>query len=359
MTLQSLELENYRNYAKLSLPFSPEINILYGDNAQGKTNILEAIYFCAVSHSHRGSKDRDCIRFGEDEAHIKCFAVKGNFTDRIDIHLKKNHNKGIAVNGIPLKRASDLFGHVNVVFFSPEDLSIIKKGPSDRRRFMDLELCQTDAFYTASLTAYNRAVMQKNQLLKEIAFQPYLRDTLDTWNEQLVRYGTDIIRRRKEFILECAPLMREIHASLTSGKEEMLLSYEPDVEEGAFADRLRENAEREIRLKMSMVGPHRDDLKFSADGMDIRTFGSQGQQRTTALSLKLSEIEWVRRRRKDSPILLLDDVLSELDRSRQEQLLERIKGTQTILTCTGVDDFVSSRLTVNRTIHVKNGEIEI
>ena len=153
--------------------------------------------------------------------------------------------------------------------------------------------------------------------------------------------------------------MREIHASLTSGKEEMLLSYEPDVEEGAFADRLRENAEREIRLKMSMVGPHRDDLKFSADGMDIRTFGSQGQQRTTALSLKLSEIEWVRRRRKDSPILLLDDVLSELDRSRQEQLLERIKGTQTILTCTGVDDFVSSRLTVNRTIHVKNGEIEI
>ncbi len=357
MLIRSLELENFRNYESLLISFDEETNILYGDNAQGKTNILEAVYFCAVSRSHRGSKDRDCIAFQKNEAHIKCITEKDRFSDRIDIHLKKNHNKGIALNGIPLRKASELFGNLCVVFFSPEDLSIVKRGPADRRRFMDMELCQTDPLYTASLSSYNKAVLQKNQLLKDIAFQPALRDTLEVWNEQLLRYGLDVIRRRKKFLEECGPIIQEIHGRLTEGKEPLQVSYEPNVPEKEFAGKLQREAEREIRMKMCLYGPHRDDLSFSVNGMDVRTFGSQGQQRTTALSLKLSEIEWIRRRKKENPVLLLDDVLSELDRSRQSQLLESIKGIQTIITCTGVDDFVNERCAVNKVFRVVNGTV--
>ena len=357
MLVKSLELENFRNYQKLQIEFDPVSNILSGDNAQGKTNILEALYLCAVTKSHRGSKDRDMIAFGQEEAHIKCIVEKNGSPDRIDIHLKKNRNKGIAVNGVPLRRASDLFGTMNAVFFSPEDLSIIKKGPSDRRRFVDMELCQLDRLYTTYLTGYNHVIQQKNQLLKDIYGNPSLKDTLAVWNEQLVRYGTQLIRLRREFVEEMNPITNEIHKNLTCGRENLEIRYEPDVTEQLFEKALIQNEDREIRMKMSLIGPHRDDLAFLADGMDIRTFGSQGQQRTTALSLKLAQIAFMKKVRKDTPILLLDDVLSELDRSRQLQLMDSIRDIQTVVTCTGVDDFVNIRFPVSKVFEVVQGTV--
>ena len=357
MRIRSLELENFRNYDHLLISFDDETNILYGDNAQGKTNILEAIYFCAVSRSHKGSRDKDCISFQKNEAHIKCITEKEHFCDRIDIHLKKNQHKGIALNGVPLRRASELFGNLCAVFFSPEDLSIIKKGPADRRRFMDMELCQTDPYSTMNLSNFSRAVMQKNQLLKDIAAQPYLKDTLDVWNEQILKFGREVILARRRFIEECSPIIGQIHEKLTEGKEPLKVLYEPNVSEDDFEKKLLSEADRELRMKMSLVGPHRDDLSFLVDGADLRTFGSQGQQRTAALSLKLSEIEWIRKRKKENPVLLLDDVLSELDRNRQNKLLDFIQGIQTIITCTGVDDFVDSRCSVNRVFKVVNGTV--
>ena len=200
MYIESIELQNYRNYSELHMEFSQGTNILCGDNAQGKTNILESVYVCCTTKSHRSSKDRELIRFGEDESHIKLQVKKDGVPYRIDMHLKKNKPKGVAVNGIPIRRASELFGIVNVVFFSPEDLNIIKNGPAERRRFIDLELCQLNKLYVHSLVQYNRVVTQRNKLLKELSFHPEYEPTLDVWDAQMVQYGREGMEYRREFI---------------------------------------------------------------------------------------------------------------------------------------------------------------
>ncbi len=352
-----MELLNYRNYEKLYIEFVPGTNILYGDNAQGKTNILESIYVCATSKSHRGSKDKEIIHFNDEESHIKLIVDKKGVDTRIDMHLKKNKTKGIAVGGIPIRKASELFGNINVVFFSPEDLNIIKNGPSERRRFLDMELCQLDRIYTASLVSYNKVLNQRNKLLKELPFRPEYEDTLPIWDTQLVTYGCELMRRRKEFIEELNGIMGGIHNSLTGGKEQIVISYDPNTEPEQFEDALKESREKDKKNKASMRGPHRDDISFLVDGIDIRRFGSQGQQRSAALSLKLSEIEMIKRTIGDFPILLLDDVLSELDSGRQNHLLESIKNIQTIITCTGLDDFVNHHFSMNQVFKVVNGSI--
>ena len=357
MMIKSLELKNYRNYEELQMNFDKGINILYGDNAQGKTNVLEAIYVCSVSKSHRGSKDKEMISFDQEEAHIKCVVQKKEMENRIDMHLKKNKSKGIAVNGIPLRKSSELFGHINVVFFSPEDLNLIKNGPAERRRFIDMELCQLDKIYTAEIVNYNKVLVQKNQLLKDIAVRSDLEDTLWVWNEQLIRYGKAVIERRRNFVEKLNEMISGIHKDLTGGKEEILIEYEPNVREDQFADEVERLTDRELRQKMSLVGPHRDDINFVVNGIDIRRFGSQGQQRTAALSLKLAEIELVKEIVKDSPVLLLDDVLSELDRNRQTQLLNSLKDVQTMITCTGLDDFVSNRFQIDKVFKVVGGTV--
>ena len=229
MIIESIELQNYRNYEKLSMKFHWGTNILYGDNAQGKTNILESIYVCSTTKSHRGSRDKEIIRFGEEESHIKMMVRKLDVPYRIDMHLKKNKAKGVAVNGIPIHKASELFGIVNVVFFSPEDLNLIKNGPSERRRFIDLELCQLNKLYVHSLVQYNKVVAQRNKLLKELAFRPEYEETLDVWDKQMIRYGGQVIRFREEFIRQLNEMISDIHMQL-SGKEETLkIFYEPSV----------------------------------------------------------------------------------------------------------------------------------
>ena len=357
MIIESIELKNYRNYENLQLELSPGTNIFYGDNAQGKTNILESVYVCCTTKSHKGSKDKEMIRFGEDEAHIKLTVRKQDVPYRIDMHLKKNKAKGIAINGIPIRKASELFGIVNVVFFSPEDLNIIKNGPAERRRFLDLELCQLNKLYVHGLIQYNRVVTQRNKLLKELSFHPEYEETLDIWDLQLAQYGRQVIGYRTDFVKQLNELIVGIHNQLSGGKEHLEIFYEPNVEAEKLEDALAKNRDSDLRQRTTGIGPHRDDISFIVNGIDIRRFGSQGQQRTAALSLKLAEIELVKYLVKDYPVLLLDDVLSELDGSRQEHLLAGIDHIQTMITCTGLEDFLSHRFPIDKIYKVVEGTV--
>ena len=357
MIVKSIDLKNFRNYEIEHIDFDNRTNIFYGDNAQGKTNILEAIFLSGTTKSHKGSKDFEMISFEKEEAHIKTIISKKNIDYRIDMHIKKNKAKGIAINGVPVKKALDLYGVVNIIFFSPEDLNIIKNGPSGRRKFMDMELCQLNKVYANNLINYNKALDHRNRLLKEINFNPSLKDTLDIWDSQIVRFGNEIINRRKEFIDKLNYIISPIHSKLSGGKEELTISYEPSVETDNFEDNLAYYRERDIKMKVTEVGPHRDDVIFMINGIDIRKYGSQGQQRTTALSLKLAEIELVKEITGDTPILLLDDVLSELDGNRQNYLLNSINNVQTIITCTGLDDFINNRFSINSIFKVVNGKV--
>lgn len=357
MYIDSLALSNYRNYEKLDIVFSNGTNILYGDNAQGKTNVLESIYVAATTKSHRGSRDKEIIRFGSEESHIRINIKKYDAAHRIDMHLRKNKNKGVAIDGIPIRRSAELFGLINIIFFSPEDLSIIKNGPVERRRFIDMELCQLSRIYYSNLANYNKILNQRNNLLKQIYYNKNLIDTLDIWDEQLVNYGIKIIKERNNFIIMMNEIIQDIHKNLTSNLEEIEIRYEKSVEEEEFLDNLVKKRETDLKYQSTQIGPHRDDMSFYVNGMDIRTYGSQGQQRTVALSLKLAEIQLVKKIIQDNPILLLDDVMSELDKKRRDALLDAIKDIQTIITCTGYDDFIQERLPIDRIYNIRNGSI--
>lgn len=359
MIIESIDLKNYRNYEILNMNFNPQTNIIYGDNAQGKTNILESLYVCATSRSHKGSKDREIIQFEKDEAHLKMRVKKHCISYRIDMHLKKNKTKGIAVNGIPIKRAIDLFGIINIVFFSPEDLNIIKNGPSERRKFMDMELSQLDKIYLNSLVQYNKVLNQRNKLLKDLYFKTSEEklSTLDIWDLQLVKYGSEVISGRINFINKMNLIVSRIHEKLSGGREKLQMIYNPCVEADSFYDSVTRSRDRDIRFRTTNFGPHKDDIIFLINGNDVRKYGSQGQQRTAALSLKLSEIELVKTIIKDTPVLLLDDVLSELDSNRQQFLLDSIGDIQTVITCTGLDEFINNQFDVHKIFKVVNGVV--
>lgn len=357
MIIKSIELSNFRNYESLNIQFDSGTNILYGDNAQGKTNILEAAYLSGTTKSHKSSKDKEMIRFNCEEAHIRTIVEKNDKEYQIDMHLRSRGSKGVAINKIPIKKASELFGILNIVFFSPEDLNIIKEGPAERRRFLDSELCQLDKLYLSDLTKYNKILNQRNKLLKDISFRPDLIETLPVWDVQLVETGKRIIQRRKIFIEELNEIIGGIHSNISGGKEHLILKYEPNIDDIFFGDELLKAKQKDLKLCQTTVGPHRDDMLFSVNDIDIRKFGSQGQQRTSALSLKLSEIEIVKKSIHNTPVLLLDDVLSELDSNRQNYLLNSISDIQTIITCTGLEEFVKNRFQINKVFKVVNGKV--
>lgn len=287
MIIQSLELENFRNYEALSMQFDSGTNILYGDNAQGKTNILEAVYLSATTKSHKGSKDKDMINFASQEAHIRTYVVKDGLENRVDMHLRKNKSKGIAINGQKIKKAADLLGLLNVVFFSPEDLSIIKNGPSERRRFVDMELCQLDHVYLHNLNHYNKSVNQRNRLLKDLSTNSGLKDTLFVWDSQLVSFGTKIIEQRKIFVSQLNEIIYEIHRKLSGGKEELKIVYEPDVSAELFEEKLQKTQERDIQLKQTSIGPHRDDFSFLVGKVDIRKIWFTGAATDSSVIFKV------------------------------------------------------------------------
>ncbi len=357
MIIKSLELENFRNYKSLNIEFDKGVNILYGDNAQGKTNILEAIYVSATTKSHKGAKDKEIINFEAEEAHIKTYIDKEGLERRVDMHLRKSKSKGIAIDTVRLKKAAQLLGLLNVVFFSPEDLSIIKDAPAQRRRFVDMELCQLDQSYLYDLNQYNKIITQRNKLLKDMYNNQDLKNMLGIWDMQIITYGQKIIKRRRLFVDQLNEIIDEIHYKLSGGKERIKVEYAPYVSEDNFEEMLKKAREKDIKLKSTSVGPHKDDFIFIVNGIDIRTYGSQGQQRTAALSLKLSEIELVKKITGDNPVLLLDDVLSELDSNRQNHLLNNIGDIQTIITCTGLEDFVNNRIKINKIFKVETGVV--
>lgn len=357
MFIQSLELNNFRNYSSLSLKLNDGVNIFYGDNAQGKTNILDAVYVGCTSKSHKLSKDKDMIHFDANEAHIRINLLKREVPYRIDMHLKKNSSKGIAINGLPIRRSSELFGIANVVIFAPEDMNIIKDGPAERRRFINMELCQLNKLYVYNLISYSKVINQKNKLLKEYEYTKGADDFIEIYNEQLVRFGTEIINIRRDFIDKLNELTSVIHDDITEGVEQLKLSYDANTDAEAFATELNRHRANELRMGMSLVGPHRDDLKFIVNGTDLKNYGSQGQHRTAVLSLKLAEIEIVKQITGERPLLLLDDVLSELDRKRQTRMLNTIREGQTLITCTGLDDFVDNRFNIDKVFLVKSGSV--
>ncbi|MCL2351667.1 MAG: DNA replication/repair protein RecF [Firmicutes bacterium] len=339
--VSTIAVRDFRNLRGVSV-LAPGVNILHGDNAQGKTNFLEAVYLCATGRSHRASADREMIRFGQSEAHVQAVVKNGGSSDCIDVHLKKDAKKGVALNHVPIRKLGDLFGLLIVVMFSPEDLGLVKSGPACRRQFMDIELCQLSKTYYFNLQQYYQALRQRNNLLKTLASspkqKPELTDTLSVWDEQLAAYGGRIIAKRGGFAERLNQIAGGVHAGLSGQKEKLEITYKPSVTQEDFREKLRKSAEKDMYLGFTSVGVHKDDLQFSVNGSDVRAYGSQGQQRTASLSAKLSEIEIIREHKKESPVLLLDDVLSELDKSRQRLLCGKIEDIQTVITCTGLED---------------------
>lgn len=351
MIVKKLSLENFRNFKFLQIELENGVNIVYGDNANGKTNFIEAIYFCATGRSPRANHDKELIRFGAEEAHLQAVLD----SRRIDVHLfRDGKKKGIAIDHMPIKKLSQLFGVLPVVIFTPEDLRIVKAGPGERRTFMDLELCQLSPVYYHALRQYYQALKQRNNLLKAIPKDRSLIDTLEVWDEPLCRHGRQIMEHRAAFIEEIGKIAAVIHNDVTAGREALSMIYRPQIT-GQYEERLKRGLDRDIALGSTGAGIHKDDVAFAIDTNDVRTYGSQGQQRTVALSVKLAEIELIKKKVNQLPVLLLDDVLSELDESRQKYLFNHINGVQSILTCTGVEDVL--KRTKGNLLYMKNGTI--
>ncbi len=367
MYIENLRLKNYRNYKEISIYFDPSINIIYGNNAEGKTNLLESIFLCATSRSHRGSKEKDIINFNEEEAHIKMiFNEKEEKKQVIDIQLNKESKKGIALNGIKKEKLSDFLGTFYAVIFSPEDLNIIKEGPATRRKFIDMELYQIDRQYVISISNYNKVLNQRNAVLKDIYSasgnnKNDLITLLDSYDDQLIRYGTEVILKRKENIEDIAKKIKDIYYKISGEKEELILNYENDVFsseiEKTYKEKLKETKEQDIKQGYTTIGPHRDDISFIIDNLDLRQFGSQGQKKTAAISLKLAELLIMKEKKGNTPVLLLDDVFSELDEKRQKELIENLDGIQTIITCTGMKRNIYDLLKPNKIFKVSNNEV--
>ena len=353
MYIQELALNDFRNYKTLHIQLDKGINLFKGNNAQGKTNILEAIYLCATARSHRTSQEKEVIRWQEEAAHIYLEVKKRTFEDKIDFHLTQK-GKNVAINKMPVSKLVDLFGTLTVVMFSPEDLQLIKKSPKERRRFIDIELCQFDRMYYYALKQYYKVLKQRNNLLKSREVDEAM---LDVWDLQFSEYAKEVIDKRQAFIKELNEVACQIHKDISGNCETLEVIYEPNVLSDKLEDKLERNKKRDILTQSTSLGPHRDDLKFLINGMDVRLYGSQGQQRTVVLSMKLAELSLMEKNLGESPILLLDDVLSELDDNRQRYLFHYTQDIQTLITCTGVEQGVWNTQKIGKLFNVHNGTI--
>lgn len=340
MKILSLELKNFRNYPYALVEFDDGLNVLYGKNASGKTNMLESVYLCSVFHSPRTTKDKEMILLGQSKAQIKLNIEKKFRKHSICLQIDEQGKKKVAVDGIPVNRAGELLGVLGVVFFSPDEMKLVKESPNERRRFLDVGLSQQQKAYFLALQRYNKTLKQKNNLLKEYKFNPNIDDMLDVWDLGLAKEGAVIIQKRMEYIATLNDAAGKFHSALSSEKEALTLSYEcgaktekTDLQKELY-EAIVAARQKDKDLGFSTVGPHRDDIKIEINGKDSRKFASQGQQRTIALAMKLGEVVIYKNEIGEPPVLLLDDVLSELDNTRQTLLLEMTKGFQTILTCT-------------------------
>ncbi len=362
MFIKSLSLKNFRNYTEENISFCDGINILTGANAQGKTNTAEAIFFLCTGYSPRANKDRLVIKNGQETAQISGTAssMYGDVSVRVDFN--KNDKKSIYVNGLQVLRIGEILGNINSVFFNPSELKLVQESPEDRRRFLNVSLSQMSKSYFYALQRYNKILSQRNNLLKDPNVS-LIKDTLPIWDNQLCKEASKIIKARNEFLTQIAPIAQEKHSYLTDGKETLIMKTESGYygteEEIAYAlyQDLKLSIEKDMRLGFTGLGPHRDDIKFILNGDDVRVYGSQGQQRTVALSLKLAETETFYKRFNEYPILILDDVLSELDKKRQRKLVSATTHLQTIYTATGLDRTVFKNQQYNRII-IENGKVK-
>ncbi len=348
MIVTRIQLHHFRNYLRADLLPDARLTVLTGQNAQGKTNVLEALHVCCLGRSHRTTHDKELITWGEASTavHIEISQRDGTHDISIHLHRQENKRKQIRVGGAQIARIGELMGHFHGILFSPEDLAIVKDGPGERRRFLDMELSQLRPAYFYALQRYVRVLSQRNNLLRELQKKPALRNTLEAWDEQLAQTGASIVRHRSDYIAKLAVAARTNHTAISGGKEQLTVAYQtqigPDTDESAlqtaFMKRLYTVREEDIRRATTTVGPHRDEIKLALGDREARVFGSQGQQRTVVLALKLAELDVVCAERGEAPVLLLDDVMSELDPMRRQQLVERIAGVQTIVTCTDISD---------------------
>ena len=345
MYVKSLKLENFRNYDNLSVEFHPGVNILIGDNAQGKTNLIEAIYMMSFAKSFRTRRDRETINFDKDYARIDAVIAADDEEQPFSMLIKPD-SKYISYDGVKVSKMTELLEKVYVVIFSPEDLKLVKDSPDRRRKFIDRELSKLKPSYYENL--------------KEDNIQT---DILRIWDYKLAEYGSEIIKKRNDFIRKIERVSSEIHSSITSGKETLTVEYEANI---PCSENLREeflvetekNLEKDLSQRTTSKGPHKDDLKICINGVDIRHFGSQGQQRTAALSLKLAEIRLVKELTGEDAVLLLDDVLSELDKSRQSYLVNCLNTVQIFITTTEISEEVADSFPDGITYRIKNGTIE-
>lgn len=367
MKIKSIALKNFRNYDYQKLELDDKLNIIIGDNAQGKTNLLEALYVCGFGKSFRTNKDSDLINFEEETTTVKIEIEQENgYEQAIEYRINQKNKKEFLVNGVNITKISELLGTINLVLFYSDDLKLIKDSPQERRKFINRELSHISRIYCLDIIEYNRILIQRNELLKKIFYQPAFKETLDIWDEQLALKGAKIIVKRMSFVGLLNDISHEIHKNITSQTENLSINYITSVKnltnydtiKGDLMAGLKKNQESDIKRGFTSVGPHRDDIDIKINGINIKSFGSQGQQRTAALSLKLSEIEIIKREVGEYPILLLDDVMSELDHKRQRDLIYTLKNVQTIITTTDVKNLLDDYINASKLIQVKNGSIQ-
>ena len=359
MYIKKLQMLNYRNYKSLDINLGKNVNVFMGDNAQGKTNILEAIYYCAFAKSHRTSKDKELINWESNSAYLSLLVGRDRLDKLIDINILKDGKKAIKINKVKVSKIGELFGSFNVVMFSPEDLKIIKDSPGIRRKFIDMELCQLNSRYYYNLVQYNKILNERNVLLKNRQLDI---DVLDIYDIQLAEYGNNIIKDRIKYIKKLNFYGEGIHNDISSGKEKIEFQYITGIKnleniESEFYDLLKKNRKKDIEKGITTIGPHRDDFTVSLNGIDAKSFGSQGQQRSAVLTIKFSSLKIIKELTGEFPILLLDDVLSELDFNRKRYILTSIREIQTVITCTGIEDLTNYLDNKSKVFKVKDGVI--
>ena len=361
MQIKNIKLDNFRNYKQLNITLASGLNIFIGNNAQGKTNLLESIYYCSIGKSTKTSKDKELIKWGETKSKVKVEVEREFYTNNIEIITCEKEKKTIKINEIPIKRIGELMGELTVIFFSPDEIRLIKDAPQDRRRFMDIDISQISRNYFYLLCRYDKILNQRNKLLKFTKDFEALKDAISIWDEQLSDIASKIIFWRINFINIISKPAYDIHKFITNGKEELKVTYqgitgssEQEIKE-KIQKALIQNIQKDYELGYTTIGPHRVDLKVVINNIDIRSFGSQGQQRLATLSLKLAELDLFKQERGEMPILLLDDVLSELDETRQQNLLKIIKNVQTIITCTKYDYELKEN---DKIFRIENGSIK-
>lgn len=342
MRIVSAKLDHFRNYVSCEFLPCAGVNVLIGDNGQGKTNLLEALFLCCTGRSHRTRQDRELIGWDAEYASVKVHAERRDGSHDVEVILPAGGKRKIRIAGREVSRSGELLGHITGVLFAPEDLRTVKDGPAERRRMVDMTLSQLRPAYYYALQHYNRALKQRNEVLRAMAVNASLCDTLDSWDEQLARSGAELMYHRRAYIERLSVAAQTTYREITGGSERLGVQYAPSVAAGddvqSNLDALLAAREMDMRRLTTSVGAHRDELLINVNGREARIYGSQGQQRTAALSLRLAELMVMREVLGEWPLLMLDDVMSELDPSRRRGLIERLDGIQTIVTCTDMSD---------------------